>query len=314
MIEPQPATQAFLYGAPLGLWLTLLATVIVGVLSAAAAIIVVWRSNANSKRNHREQLAENARQFAAQLAHDSEQLERRLAHERDQRERERQMDLRREVYLEAAAALAQANGLIGRTSNLDNDQKLLGDEFAANLAKIAKVQIVGSQETVQAVMNYLNVLGPSFIELVHMRIPLLIRKAAIDLEGTFLDTALAERKRFTAMMQQLNLDQVTDAAKWDPIRRQSEFAVNTHKTHADRREALWKEQVAGNLALSRRSIELAEGLIRLLPIAILAVRSEMDMPLGAEWYVALWAEQLAKMKAVSDKAFANLDEISKEPT
>src|SRR5258708_5604871 len=98
MTDPQSITgQPVFYGVPLALWLTLLATVVVAVLSAATAVIVVWRSNANSRRNLREQLARNDHQFAEQLAHDSQQLERRFAHEADQRDRERQMSLRRDV-------------------------------------------------------------------------------------------------------------------------------------------------------------------------------------------------------------------------
>ena len=74
------------------------------------------------------------------------------------------------------------------------------------------------------------------------RVPPTIRKAAIDLEGTFLDAALAERKRFTAMMQQLNLDRVTDPAKWDAIRRQSEIA-ETYASHAATKNEMWRQQV-----------------------------------------------------------------------
>jgi len=308
MADPLSATQIAFYGVPVGLWLTLLATVVVGVLSAVAAMIVVWRSNANSRKNLREQLARGAEQFARQLAHDSEQLGRRLAYEADQRERERKMSLRREIYLEAAAALAHANTLIGRITNIENDQKTLGDELASDLSKIAKVHIIGSDQTVQAIMNYVNVLGPSFAELVVERVPLMIRKAAIDLQDTFVDAALAERKRFMAIMQQLNLERVTDPDKWDPVRRQSDIAVKAYEAHAASKNALWREQMEGILAIVRHSLALTDKLTRLLPPAILAVRSEMDLPLDPVWYAGLWSEQLANMKIVTEKLLASLKE------
>jgi hypothetical protein len=313
MADPRSATQIAFYGVPVALWLTLLATVVVGVLSAVTAMIVVWRSNANSRKNLREQLTRGAKQFAEQLAHDSQQLERRLAYEADQRERERKMSLRREVYLEAAAALAHANTLIGRLTNIENDQKALGDELASDLSKIAKVHIVGSDQTVQAIMNYVNVLGPSFTELLAERVPLMIRKAAIDLQGTFVDAALAERKRFTAMMQQLNLEKVTDPNKWEPIHGQSDFAAKTYEFHAARRNELWREQMEGIFAIVRHSLALTDKLTRLLSPAILAVRSEMDLPLDPVWYAGLWSEQLANMKIVTEKLLASLKQsVGKE--
>jgi hypothetical protein len=308
------ATQIAFYGVPLSIWLTLLASVFVAVISAVTAMIVVWCSNANSQKNIHDQIERDSEQFAAQLAHDSEQLERRLAHEADQRERERKMSLRREVYLEAAAALTLANSLIGRITNLDNDQKALGDELITHLSKIAKVHIVGSAQTVQAIMNYVNVLGPSFADLVAERVPLMIRKAAIDLEGTFVDAALAERKRFTAMMQQLNLDRVTDPAKWDPIRRQSEIAAEMYASHAATKNELWRAQVEGIFAIVHHSLALADKLVRLLPPAILAVRSEIDMPLDAAWYAGLLSEQLANMKIVTEKLLASLKQSTATPS
>lgn len=308
MIDPHTSTQLAFYGVPLSIWLTLLATLAVAVISSVTAIIVVGRSNANSRENLRQQLQRSSNQFGNQLDHDSRQLERKLEAEAEQRDRERKMSLRREVYLEAAAALANSNALMGRITNIENDQKTLGDELAADLSKIAKVHIVGSAQTVQAIMNYVNVLGPSFTELVAERIPLMTRKAAIDLEGTFVDAALAERKRFTAMMQQLNLEEVTDENKWGPIRRQSEMAAEVYARHAERKNELWREQVAGIIAIVRHCLALVDKLVRLLPPAILAVRSEMEMPLDAEWYAGLWSDQLANMKIVTDKLLASLNQ------
>jgi hypothetical protein len=313
MTDPHiAATQIAFYGVPLALWLTLFATVAVGVLSAGAAIIVVWRSNANSRANLREQLARGENQFTQQLAHDSEQLERRLAHEADQRDRERTMSLRREVYLEAAEALAHANGLIGRMTDIENDQKVLGQEFATDLAKIAKIHIVGSPKTVQAVMDYVNALSPGFIELVAKRAPLMIRKADIAHQQTFIDAALAERKRFTAMMQQLNLDRVSDPVRWEPVNAQSKIATEAHQSHIAAMGELWRLQLEGIFDIVRHSLALADKVTRLLPPAILAVRSEMDLPLDPEWYASLWNEQLANVKAVTERLLQSLRESTEK--
>ena len=295
MTGSQSAAGPVIYGVPLALWIA----VGVAVLSAIITLVSVAMSNRNSRSNLREQLRLNAEQFAAQLTHDSEQ-----------RERERAMSLRREVYLEAAAALSHTSTVIGRLADIYNDQKALAEDFAADLAKIGKVHIVGSAQTVQAIMNYLNVVGPSFAELVAKRVPLTIRKSAIDLESAFMDTAMAERKRFTAMMQQLNLDGVRDDAKWEPIKRQSVIATETYNAHAQSRQTLWSEQLKDTFALAQFAFAVAERVIPLLYPAILSVRSEMDAPLDPEWYATLWAEQVANMRRVTETTFGELQKIN----
>jgi heme exporter protein D len=304
MSESQSAAGPVIYGIPLALWIA----VGVALLSAIVTLTSVVLSNRNSRRNLREQLRRNAGQFTAQLAHDSEQLERRLAHEAEQRERERTMSLRREVYLEAAEALAHANALIGRVTNIENDQKVLGDEFATDLAKLAKIHIVGSPPTVQAIMDYVNALAPGFLELVAKRTPLMVRKAGIAQQQTFIDAALAERKRFTAMLQQLNLDGVTDETKRDPIFAQSRFATETHQSHIAAMGELWRLQLEGIFDIAHHSLALADKVSRLLPPAILAVRSEMDLALDPEWYAGLWIQQSANVRAVTERLLESLRE------
>jgi hypothetical protein len=287
MSDLSSAAGPLVYGIPLALWIA----GGVGLLSP----FIAWRSNANSRKN-----------LDKQLAHDSEQLERRLEHEAEQRDRERQMSLRREVYLEAAAALTHANGLVGRITSVDIDQRLLAEELAVDLSKLAKVHIVGSPETVQAIMNYVNELGPSFIELMAMRSPLVIRKSAIDLQQTLFDSALAEQNRITAMMQQLNIDGVIDPARWERLRDQHRIAAEDCVRHSTRQSELWREQLADMSALGEHLFARIEKLVRLLPAAILAVRSEMENPLDADWYKALWSEQTANMKVATSKLIESL--------
>ncbi len=57
------------------------------------------------------------------MEHDSRQLERKLEAEATERVSEREMSLRREVYLEAASALVHLQTLLGQASNIEYDQR-----------------------------------------------------------------------------------------------------------------------------------------------------------------------------------------------
>jgi hypothetical protein len=79
-------------------------------------------------------------------------------------------------------------------------------------------------------------------------------------------------KTLLVMMQQLNLDRVTDPAKWEPIRAQSNLAAETYASHVATKDELGREQVKGIFAMVRHSLVLAEKMGRLFPPALLAVR------------------------------------------
>jgi hypothetical protein len=67
-------------------------------------------------------------------------------------------------------------------------------------SQLAKVQMVGSDKTVEAVMRYVNEVGPAFIELLVRRAPIAIRKQMIDGEA---DPAKKARLRQEQMKARL---------------------------------------------------------------------------------------------------------------
>jgi len=298
--DPHSATQIAFYDVPLPLWLTLLATIMVSVLSAVTAMIVVWRSNANSRRNLREQLALGATQFGNQLEHDSRQLERKLAAEATERVREREMSLRREVYLEAASALVHLQTLLGQASNIEYEQKDLMAAFAEDQATIAKTHIVGSQATVAAVMGFIGEFGPAFLELITRRPALMIRKSAIETHASIMEKRDSERSRFLEMMQQYNLDWKNEPARFEAMKTQYEFANTQYEAHSGARLQLLGEQAREQMTVAERVVELGKRTATRLPDAVLAVRSEMEMPLDRTFYEAQWQDQIRKM----DEAWA----------
>jgi hypothetical protein len=165
MAGSQALAGPLVLGVPLAVWVA----VTVALLSAVATLISVWRADRSSRRNLEAQLAAGAAQLAKQLAHDAEQ-----------RDRERAMSLRREIYLEVAGALENAGHALGRVTDIGHDLQAVYADFAAASARLAKVQMVGSDKTVEAVMTYVNEMGPAFIELLMRRVPIAIRKQMID--------------------------------------------------------------------------------------------------------------------------------------
>jgi hypothetical protein len=156
MSDAQSAAGPVIYGIPFALWVAIGAVVFAPLIALVGTLI----SNHNTRKNLEDQLRHDARQ----------------------RDLERKMALRREVYVEAASALSHLMQVLGRVTSLQSDLNVLQAEFSADLAKLAKVQMVGSEETVEAVMTCVNAVGPAFLELLMQRMPLMLQRQAIDAE------------------------------------------------------------------------------------------------------------------------------------
>ena len=122
MSDPQTAAGPLIHGVPLALWVA----IVIGLLSPLVALVGVLIANRSARSL----------------------LSKQLTHEAEQRDRERKMSLRRDVYLEAAAALTRLQALIGSASSLEHDHKSVLADFVDGQAKLVKVHIVGSEATV----------------------------------------------------------------------------------------------------------------------------------------------------------------------
>jgi hypothetical protein len=301
------------YGIPLVIWIA----VVAAILSAAVAVCVAWRSNAKSRRILDERLARHwqqvesqftrdteerarqhereAKQLAQQLAHDAEQRARQLAHDAEQRERERKMSLRQEVCLEAAAALTNLLMLVGRAAHLDTDETAILDQFTTDQAKLARIHLVGSEATVDAVMTYLNELTPALLELITRRVPLGIRRRAIEGHLDLMNKAGADRERYATMLQQSPLESLRESSTWQAVETRYRVANEQFSAQQSITMKLRAEQTEEQMETGRRSASLAAQIARLLPGAMAAVRGELDLPLDRRRYEQLWNVQLSKI-------------------
>jgi hypothetical protein len=125
-------------------------------------VVVAWRSNVNNQKHLDEQLTRGWQQLVRQLkyeaeqrgkqrVHETEQLTKQLEHDTDQKAKELQHSLRRDIYVEAAAALLNLHTLIGRAATVECNETLLWESFADNHARVVKVHMVATEPTVEPI-------------------------------------------------------------------------------------------------------------------------------------------------------------------
>ena len=242
---------------------THIASVAVAVLSSLTAIVVMWRSNANSRRNLREQLKQSARQADDQLLQASTHFGNQLDHDARQRNLEREMSLRRDVYLPAAEAIVRIQAALGRLTDINADQVEIGRQLADDFGTLAKAHLIASESTVRALMIYQKTLMTEYLELLTLRNPLVVKKMMMETHQTFIDRADAEVQRFLQLMKQHNIAGNTDRAAFDRLFAQYENEENirarTTPTSACTSQG---DGLLGQIALAERMGEIAvKGLV-----------------------------------------------------
>jgi hypothetical protein len=163
-------------------------TVWVAIVAAGIAFFSSYLSNKNSGRQLQMQLDQYA----------------------PQQDRDRAISLRRHAHLSAVEAIVRTQSLLGAITDRNADHIALARQMIRCSGAISKINLVGSQATVRAVMSNLQALMPAYGEVLKSRAELHVRKHAIARVQPFMDGADSEIPRHVQLMKQNNLAGSTD--------------------------------------------------------------------------------------------------------
>jgi hypothetical protein len=138
---------------------------------------------------------------------------------------QREMDLRKGVYLAAAEAIAAGMLSLGRMANV-NTQREAFDDFNKLAPAIAKVYVVGRIETIDAIATVQAELTSGFLRLSGYSMPVTILKNRVAVLSSGIDSFLATQKELPEQISDESLRGVPDRRKWDELQRQFKFETD----------------------------------------------------------------------------------------
>ena len=197
------------------------------------------------------------------------------------------MSLRREVYLPAARSLSQAHHLLTALSNVDLADESINKELAVSLETISAVHVIGRDDTVRALMDYMNSLMKSFAELYPIRLRLRMRKNDIDFLTGLINKAAGAQDQNLEMMKQYNLEAKPDSARWTVLENYFKHTQDTHAQHANEQKLLLDEQMREVIEFAELCMLRSVQVSNLIPPALFAVRDELELPIDKERYLEL---------------------------
>ncbi len=211
---------------------------------------------------------------------------------------EREKSIKKEVYLRAIEAVTRSQNMITSFSNLN----VANEDITANMVEdsgiMAKIQIVGSKETVKATTEFMAAIGSKTLELMLERTALIDRKFNIEVLEKIKDKAGQEIDHYLEIMKNLNLQGNQDLFIWSTIDNQIKFEQGQVTQYTEEIADLWEAQTPEHLAYSTKCFDTFIEVSRLLPPVILSVRSELDLDIEPEDYLNIFNSNLEIGKQV----------------
>ncbi|MDA8390802.1 MAG: hypothetical protein M0Z76_08760 [Gammaproteobacteria bacterium] len=240
---------------------------------------------------------------------ESERNTERLRHDALMRDREREMTLKREVYLHCADALAHAQDYLAAFAHgADERREALVQGIGADLNK---VHIVGSLATVQAIVAANEFFVRSVADLCLTRLPVHKLREEIHAETQALERASARRDEALAHLHDMDQAGTADSAFWVVQKQVLADAQAAIEVSTERMRASKADLAAQEARLLRESAQAGMAFGALVVRANVAIRRELELPLDADAYFDLMArsqEALARHvdqfhnRALADRA------------
>lgn len=207
-----------------------------------------------------------------------------LEHESTQKDRERNMGIRRQVYLDAAEAVTENHLILMKMSDLSILDSDLSKQFSKSAAIISKVYAIGSAKTVKTVSDLTTAIGSKYLSLIAERTPLIQRKYEIEIQNELIMKASAERDQMIEIMKNINLQGIQDDRLMSVAENNFRFQQDQVSKLLEKRNQLIEINGKGQIQLAMKCFQASREVSEYFAPAINSVREEMDIPFDEESY------------------------------
>lgn len=228
-------------------------------------------------------------------------LLKQLDHEREASSKEREMALKKDVYLAASEAIFTGISVIGNFSNFELNEHEIIKASAEKSSVIAKVHVIGSFQTIKAISNLSNELSSIYLNLFSERAKIAKDKIEKDILLKSITDYSRQRDSTLEMIKQYNLDGLRDPQRWNVLQNNyqfdSDFIQKAVVEHGELNKKFFQKQ----LAFMRRCIQFSLQASALVPPLLVSVRKELDLPLDERAYQTAINEGVSKQLEAMDR-------------
>ncbi len=235
-------------------------------------------------------------------------LRTQLEHEAKEKERERQLTLRRDVYLEVMEAIGKSQTILGSFSREDFDISKLLDRLEGIPGALAKAQLVTSEGTFEALERFGDFMISDCVALVglHLR----VRHFQGEIES---------RQRQISQLQQRHENILVFIHEAGPQDLRQPHALselqriqNGQASAQSILEKLIERHVEVTKQLGREAVKATlDAQIEVGKLTI-EIRKELELPLRKEWCLERLQERKIRLLPKLDEAYKDVNDIFDE--
>ena len=226
-------------------------------------------------------------------AHDR-RMQLQLADDQKLKNREREMALRKDIYLAAAEAASAGLLAVGRFANLDIPHDKLTEGYLDKAPSITKVHIIANEETVRAITNFSTELTAAFLRLGVKRFQLVAQKQQVGFLRAQVDESIKENARTLELIKQYNIEGLADRRKWDVLQQNFEFEGNRGERARQEADTLDTSLIPRQLEFLEEVYAETIKLGRLLTSPLFSIRKELELPIDETEFRRISEEAIAK--------------------
>ena len=222
-----------------------------------------------------------------------------LRHDAQQRDREREMALKREIYIPAAEGVNGLLRLIYSMNDLSLTNEQLSLEFKEGSTAVAKLHVVGSNELLKAANAFMHEFSVAYMTLLLRRAPLVDNKRKMEIIDGVMRNVDQDQNRLIEYMRQANLSGHPEQTTMNMLDQNFRYGQTRRQELTDQLKAAWTEQNKGSLALSGACFSEGIKLGGLIPPLLFAARRELEIPIDE----AAFMEQFTLYQEKGQQAF-----------
>ncbi len=238
-------------------------------------------------------------------------LKAQLDHDRILKNRERELSLRKDIYLAATEAVAAGLSATARFADLSIPHDKLIERYIEKSSAIAKVHVIAREDTIKALANLISELGATYLRLVVKRYPLIAQKQRLELIIGQVNSFGKERDRMLELIKQFNIDGTNDKRRWEIIQNAFDFEQNRIAKALEEHKAIGEDLRVKQLQYLRECFSENAKLNHLMVPALVAIRGELELPVDETTYRQVMEENLRKQEESLADFLQNSDSLNK---
>lgn len=223
-------------------------------------------------------------------------LKAQLDHDRILKNRERELSLRKDIYLAATEAVAAGLSATARFADLSIPHDKLIERYIEKSSAIAKVHVIAREDTIKALANLISELGATYLRLIVKRYPLIAQRQRLELILGQVNSFGKERDRMLELIKQFNIDGTNDKRRWEVIQNAFDFEQNRIAKALEEHKAISEDLRVKQLQYLRECFSENTKLNHLMVPALVAIRGELELPVDETTYRQVMEENLRKQE------------------